>query len=171
MKPKMYIINTDASIEPKNPGGIIAWAFIARLRKGDEVYRNCNLSKKRGKTTNNQGEYMAVLAAILWLIRIPEERQYPVIIQSDSRLVVDQCSGQSNCNVEELLKFRDLIRDGMKEYSCSIKFKWIPRAKNYEADDLSRTMYDADPRIREEIEAIRRGDVEELNADDDDIPW
>lgn len=149
----MYVINTDCSIEPVNPGGILAWAFIVKKAGKGIVYQAASISERGGElATNNVGEYQAVIAAMLWLIGLPPNEQDSVILQSDSQLVINQVTGVWQCNDPKLVPLRDMVLEAKDRYSKSIMFKWVPRTKNLEADELSRSVYDQDElaRIREE---------------------
>ena len=140
----MYFINCDCSIEPFNPGGILAWAFIVKQNK-KVIHKDCRTSLRGKEATNNIGEYHAVIAALLWLIQLPPEKQRrPAIIMSDSQLIVNQLSGSWNCNSENLIPLRDMAHKAMKRYLGRVTLKWVPRSQNQEADALSRTAYDED---------------------------
>ena len=160
----MYIINCDASIEPTNPDGILEWAFIVKLNK-KIIHKDTEIFGYGEGMTNNVGEYLAVLAAMYWLIRLPEKDQLPALVQSDSQLVVNQCNGKWGCRNKKLVKYHDLIVRGAQKYSKRIKFHWIPREQNEEADALSRSLY------TEEMLQIMRDRQLELTFGDDDIPF
>jgi len=161
----MYFINTDSSIEPFNPGGVVSWAFI--VKQGPKViHQDAGISHKGGElATNNIGEYDAVIAALLWLIKLPEGKRRPVVIKSDSQLIVNQCSGVWNCNDEKLVPLHDLVMKAKKRYGRNVTFQWIPREKNTEADELSRTVYD-----EEEIKYFKEHHIDIL-FDGDDITF
>ena len=140
----MYLINTDASIEPFNPGGIIAWGFIVKSNK-KLVHKEAGVSVKGGElATNNVGEYHAVVSALLWLLQLSEADQQPVIIKSDSQLIVNQCLGTWQCKDEKLKPLHEMVKKACSRYPFNITFHWIPRENNAEADALSRTAYDQD---------------------------
>jgi len=161
----MYFVNTDASIMPFNPGGIIAWAFIVKTRK-EVIHQDCGISLKGGESaTGNVGEYHAVVAAMLWLVKLPKEKRRPVILRSDSQLIVNQCSEVWNCNDEKLQPLLKMVLKAKKQYGMGITFKWIPRDQNKEADALSRTAYDP-----EEIKWWKENQLD-ITFDGDDIPW
>lgn len=164
----MFIINTDASIEPVNPGGIVAWGFIVKAMGKGKIYSAAGITERGGPmATNNVGEYQAVIAAMLWLLQLPKDEKRPAIIQSDSQLIVNQCSRQWNCNDPKLVPLRDMVLEAVEKYPCSIKFKWIPRTKNYEADDISRSVYN-----QAELEEMRKALCSpQAIFGDDDIPF
>ena len=160
----MYQIFCDASIEPFQPNGIIAWAYIVKY-KGEIIHQKAKTSNKGLGATNNLGEFQAVLASLLWLIKLPKNKQYPVIINSDSQLIVNQCLGKWDCKAGNLVPLYKLAKQAIKRYPKNILFRWIPREKNYEADALSRTVYD-----EKELEYFRRNKLNIIHGNDD-ISW
>jgi len=166
----MFIISCDSSIEPQNPGGVLSWAFIVRIMGKGEVCRYAKIARHgHPDNTNNQGEYLAVIAALLWLLDLPEENQQTVIIQSDSQLIVNHCSGKWECREPELKKLHALVMQAVHRYGKSVTFKWIPREKNDEADELSRSVYST-PAIQQEMKDIREASFKK-DFGDDDISW
>lgn len=161
----MFFINTDASIQPFNPGGIVAWAFIVKAGK-KVVHKDCGVSVRGGEmATGNVGEYHAVVAAMLWLVGLPKEKKRPAIIRSDSQLIVNQCAGMWNVNDEKLQPLHKMIMDARRQYGLGVTFKWISRDKNEEADALSRTAYDP-----KEIQWWKDNQLD-LTFGDDDLPF
>lgn len=161
----MIVINTDASIQPFNPGGIVAWGFIAK-RKGKTLHKEAGISVRGGPTaTGNVGEYHAVIAALSWLLTLPRAERRPVIIKSDSQLIVNQCAGTWGCKDDKLVPLHTLVDRARREYGRSVTFHWIPREENSDADALSRTAYDPD-----ELERWRENQMDIL-FDGDDISF
>jgi len=158
----MLFINTDSSIEPFNPGGIVSWAFI--VKNGQNlVHQEAGISVKGGAlATNNIGEYHAVIAAMLWLIKLPVGKRQPVIIKSDSQLIVNQCSGTWECRDEKLVPLHEMVIKAKARYGRGVTFQWIPREKNTEADALSRTVYDED-----EVKHFKDNQIDILFEGDD----
>ena len=162
----MYLINCDSSIEPMNPCGLLTWAFIVKL-KNEVVHSATDIIGWGPGMTNNRGEMTAVLAAMQWLITRPATERYPVIINSDSELIVKQCSGKCGCHDETLASLLDLINRGRTAYGKSITYRWIPREKNKEADELSRSLY----KVNEKALSMLREHKLDIQFDWDDIPW
>jgi ribonuclease HI len=161
----MYVINCDASIEPLNPGGILAWAYVVKLNR-EIIHKEVQIyDKGHNDLTNNIGEYLAVLGAMHWLITLPEKDHLPVLLQSDSQLVINQVSGKWGCRNHKLVPYYSLIKKGEQHYTKSIKFNWIPREKNKEADALSRSLY-----TEEMLQEMRDRQLE-ITFGDDDLPF
>ena len=161
----MYHINCDASIEPFNPGGIVAWGFIVKAKK-KIIHKEAGISVRGGEeATNNVGEYHAVIAALLWLLGLPKDQQRPAIVRSDSQLIVNQCLGTWQCKDEKLIPLNEMVQKARQRYPLNITFHWVPREENSEADSLSRTAYD-----KEELEYWRTNQLDIL-FEGDDLPF
>ncbi len=165
----MWLINSDSSIQPCNPGGIITWAFIVKERDDTLIHQDYGISKMRGNTTNNQGEYMAVVAAMHWLYGLPKEKQELIIFRSDSQLVVNHCSGKWRCKDPKLVKYYNLIKEVVSLYSYKITFTHVPRTKNFEADNLSRKPYE-DPDIQKELQQMK-DKIFKKTWEKEDLSW
>jgi ribonuclease HI len=159
----MYKVWTDSSIAPFNPMGILTWAFIVKL-DGKIVHQDTEIigwGKK--EHTNNLGEATAVLKALEWLVmHLPKSNRKPVIINSDSNLIVNQCSESWQCKEPSLKVIVDEVLKLKRRYGKSIIFKWIPREENTEADELSRSLY-----TDEAIEIMKANETNLLHDWDD----
>ena len=162
----MYLIWTDASCQPFHPQGVLTWAFLVK-RPGKGIIHQDTAIIGWGKKhhTNNLGEMTAVMAAVHWLSKLPKEDHHPVILHSDSELIVNQCSGTYNCHDPRLRAILDLIEKAREKYTRGIIYKWIPRERNIEADALSRSLY------TEEMLAIMRANRTNIIQNWDNILW
>jgi hypothetical protein len=66
-----------------------------------------------------------------------------------------------------LASLLDLINRGRTAYGKSITYRWIPREKNKEADELSRSLY----KVNEKALSMLREHKLDIQFDWDDIPW
>jgi ribonuclease HI len=121
---------------PDNPGtgtyGFVIYEGTKKLSEGSGLAgRN---------VTSNYAEYTALGEALKRLRTLGVEGD--VLIRSDSKLLVEQMSGgwkvKGGMYVGKLKEARDL----MKEFG-SIRFEWIPREQNQEADLMTRVAYEA----------------------------
>ena len=94
-------------------------------------------SKPLGVATNNESEYEAVILALQILEKYGMQKR-PVLIQTDSQLLVRQVSGDYKVKSEAIkplfLKLTTLISKFNR-----VKIEHIPREKNHVADLLART--------------------------------
>jgi ribonuclease HI len=120
---------------PRNPG-IGTFGFVIY----DGSHKLVEGSGLAGRSvTSNYAEYTALVEALGRLKAMGLEGD--VLIRSDSKLLVGQMSEgwkvKGGMYVGKLKEARDL----MKEFG-SVRFEWIPREQNQEADLLTRIAYE-----------------------------
>jgi ribonuclease HI len=125
---KKALIFTDGGAEP-NPGqgGI---GIVIQDRHGETV---TTVSRAVGIVTNNQAEYMAVIAALEKAISLGFDE---IEIRADSELIVRQINGRykvKNVNLKPL--YQKVIE--LKGRFNSFSITHIPRNLNKEADRLA----------------------------------
>lgn len=128
-------VYVDGLAEPANPGtgtyGFLIYDGERRIAEGSGLVGY--------DVTSNFAEYTALAEALKKLGTLRVEGD--VLVRSDSKLLVGQMSEgwkvKGGMYVEKLKEARDL----MKELG-SIRFEWIPREQNQEADLLTRTAYE-----------------------------
>lgn len=118
-----------------NPGPAGCGIFIA-----DE---NMNPLKRGfrylGDTTNNVAEYTAMQIGIEKCIEMGATE---IILKADSKLAIEQLSGNYKIKNENLKKIYDEIQKILKKWGGKIEFIHIPREQNKEADRLSNVAMD-----------------------------
>jgi ribonuclease HI len=139
----------DGCCEPTNPGGhacggvdVAPHPAVPGLERGLQVGR-CYV---RGTgATNNVAEYNAALDALRVLYRIGWRG--PVVLRTDSQLVVKQFNGDYGCYKSELQELLARLRRAAGFFE-DVTLEWVPRESNVRADALSRRAY-AEARRRE----------------------
>ncbi len=146
---------TDGLAEP-NPG--VGTYGYAVYRDGKSILGRHGFAGDQ--VTNNFAEYSALVEL---LRELDEFRDEEITVYSDSKLLIGQMSGALKVSktalkhklpgsyVEKYLEAVELARKFKK-----LRFVWIPREKNSEADELSRVAY------REQL-AKREGERERRN--------
>lgn len=89
--------------------------------------------------TNNEAEY---LWAYFWIERCIELWAKEIELYADSDLVIKQLSWVWKIKKEELKILNNDIKKIISENNINIKFCWIPREQNKEADRLSNVAMD-----------------------------
>jgi ribonuclease HI len=125
-------VYTDGRAEP-NPGlgtfGYVVYEGDARIHSSYGI-------AGRG-VTNNYAEYHCLVRALEYLAARKDE---PITVYADSALLVNQMSGKWRFKgggyAERYLKAKELA----SEFS-RLRFEWIPREKNYEADELTNVAF------------------------------
>lgn len=127
-------VYVDGLAEPENPG-TGTYGFLVYDGK-EKVAEGSGLAGY--EVTSNFAEYTALAEAFKRLRTLRIEGD--ILVRSDSKLLVGQMSEgwkvKGGMYVEKLKEARDL----MKEFG-SVRFEWIPREQNQEADLLTRIAY------------------------------
>lgn len=135
----MLIAYTDGLCEPCNPGGTATYGWVL-YRDNVKLAEDCKVVCSGPKATNNVAEYSGVIAVLEYLIKngLTEEK---VVIRSDSQLCIYQLQGRYKVNAPRIIpKYKKAKKLIMKQFK-EIKFEWVPRNQNKEADLLSRKAY------------------------------
>ena len=128
-------VYVDGLAEPSNPGtgtyGYVIYDGPKKLGEGSGLAGY--------DVTSNYSEYTALEQALTKLKSMKVEGD--VLVKSDSKLLVGHLSAgwkvKGGMYVEKLKAVRDLL----KEFG-SVRFEWIPREQNQEADLLTRVAYE-----------------------------
>jgi ribonuclease HI len=132
-------VYVDGLAEPSNPGtgtyGYLIYDGPTKIAEGSGLAGY--------NVTSNFAEYTALAEALKKLKSLRMEGD--VLVKSDSKLLVGQMAEgwkiKGGMYVEKLKESRDLL----KEFG-SIRFEWIPREQNSEADLLTRIAYEKSAR-------------------------
>lgn len=128
------IVYVDGLAQPRNPG-VGTYGFVV-YSEGKKVKEDSGVAGEG--VTSNYAEYTALVMALKELKKLGFEE---AVVRSDSKLLVGQMSGEWKVKgggyIERLKEARDLA-SGFKE----LRFEWVPRSKNTEADMLSRVAYE-----------------------------
>jgi ribonuclease HI len=139
-------IYVDGLAEPTNPG--IGTYGFAIYKDGVKIRKGCGFAGE--PVTNNFAEYMGLVTALEEALSFTNEE---IIVKSDSKLLVNQMNGRwkikKGLYIKKFMEAREIVQKFQ-----SIRFLWIPREKNAEADGLSRVAY---LEIVGNREKIRRG--------------
>jgi ribonuclease HI len=132
MKAERVVIFTDgASRGNPGPGAIGA---IIKEQQGRHI---AHISQAIGKTTNNQAEYQAIIAALEAAIRLGARQ---VELKSDSELVVKQLNGQYRVKKTTLKSLYQRVKELTNQFE-DFTITHIPRQQNTEADKLANTAF------------------------------
>ena len=90
--------------------------------------------------TNNEAEYSGLILGLEHLVGTTKGRKMSIVVHGDSKLVIEQMSGNWKINAENLRSLNVIAQElvqTLKNNGLTVEFKWIPREKNKEADALS----------------------------------
>ena len=128
MKIKRVIIFTDGASQG-NPGP----AAIGAIIKDEQGRVITAISQGIGRTTNNQAEYRAIIAALENAVSLGASQ---VDMRSDSELVVRQINGRyrvKNASLKPLYQKVKHLQSQLEVFTIT----HIPRQQNTEADSLA----------------------------------
>ena len=119
----------DGSAKP-NPGrcGI---GVVLKGPKGERV----EISRDVGHGDSNDAEYCALIATLEMALQM---QAFPLVIYGDSQVVIDDVSLVNNASGN--LKEHRVRAHMLLSQLDDVRFCWIPRNKNAEADKLSQQM-------------------------------
>ncbi len=123
-----------------NPG---VAGYGALVRDGDTGALLAERAEPLGRVSNNVAEYRGLIAGLEAAAALDPAAD--VLVRLDSKLVVEQMSGRWKIKHEDMrrlaLQARDLAA-GIVGAGGSVRYEWIPRAENTDADALSNVAMD-----------------------------
>jgi len=125
---KKLVINTDGTADP-NPGP----AAIGATIKNEQGRLLASVSQRIGRTTNNQAEYRAVIAALEKALSLGAGQ---VDLRADSELVVRQLNGRYRVKKASLKPLYQQVQQLLSQFE-GFTISHIPREQNKEADRLA----------------------------------
>ncbi|HLY07752.1 MAG TPA: ribonuclease HI family protein [Planctomycetota bacterium] len=129
----MLLLNFDGSCNP-NPGGTCRYGFVA-WRDGCRIHDGHGQAAARGAgATNNVAEYMGCIRALEWALAQGVDQ--PVVVRGDSELVLKQLKGEYQVRSPLLAPLYWRARELFTQFP-SLRFEWVPREQNGEADRLA----------------------------------
>jgi len=128
MKTPRMVIFTDGASQG-NPGQ----AAIGVIIKDEQGRVITSISQSIGRTTNNQAEYRAVIAALEEAIRLGARQ---IEMRSDSELIVRQINGRYRVKNAALKPLHQQVKE-LQNRLESFSIFHIPRQQNTEADRLA----------------------------------
>lgn len=129
-------LNFDGSCEPYNPGGDMGAGIVVKL-DGKVIHTDHQFTPRASGNSNNVAEYSALVNGLQWLFDNGYTK-HQIEVLGDSMLVIRQMSGEWRAKGGMYLpKYRSAIQ--LATQFSNIRYRWIPRAQNAEADALSRS--------------------------------
>jgi ribonuclease HI len=140
-------ISCDGLCEPRNPGGWACWAWLAIGPNGKRLRDAWGCLGHGAEMSNNRAEYQAVIEALRYTVTRTEllaARGVSIVVRSDSQLVINQVVGSWACRTPHLIPLRaeiERLAEELHAAGIAVRFAWIPREQNTEADALTRRAY------------------------------
>jgi ribonuclease HI len=134
----MIKIYFDGLCYPRNPGGVAAYGYLV-YDDGKLVHRGFGAVGEGRGMTSNVAEYEGLKAAVQWID--DHEIKGSIEVKGDSQLVIKQMKGEWEVRSKTSQKYVPEISRLLQ--GKDVRYTWIPREMNEEADRLSRLAYEA----------------------------
>jgi ribonuclease H / adenosylcobalamin/alpha-ribazole phosphatase len=120
-----------------NPGPAAYGCLVKDAQTNEVLFKE---GKTLGVTTNNVAEYSGLVAALAAAHEIDPNAQ--IEVRMDSKLVVEQMSGNWKIKHENMKGLVEKARNAFAQ--SQVKYVWVPREDNLEADTLLNIALDAE---------------------------
>jgi ribonuclease HI len=131
----MLDVFIDGACEPVNPKGTASYGLVVKS-DGIVIVSEGKIVGSGEGFSNNVAEYQALLAFLTWYT--DTKQTDTAIVHGDSKLVICQMSGQWRINGGMYYPTYQKCVKLFQPIAHSIRFQWIPREQNQEADNLSK---------------------------------
>lgn len=128
-------VHFDGACEPARGGGIAAYGFTVEGPGLRHEEYGLAVPPHHPRATNNVAEYVAAIRALEWLRGVGYTGA--VVAKGDSQLVIRQMSGEYRVRTPHLRPYHERLGQLASGF-VSLRFVWIPRESNQEADRLSK---------------------------------
>ena len=135
----MIVVYCDGLCEPRNPGGVATYGFVL-YKNSVKIHEGYGVEGEGTGMSNNLAEYAALCKALEYL-RTNNLVDEEIVVRADSRLLIRQMAGEWKVHRGLYLSKHNEARCIQASFS-NIRFEWIPRERNIEADALSRKAYE-----------------------------
>jgi ribonuclease HI len=128
-------VHFDGACQPAKGGGIATYGFTVEGAGFHEEGKGLAVPPFSQHATNNVAEYVGAIRAMEWL----KDRGFrgTVYLFGDSQLVLRQMKGEYRVRTEHIRAYHELLKRLTAGFE-QVKFEWIPREENREADRLSK---------------------------------
>ena len=150
-----------------NPG---VAGYGALVRDGDTGALLAERAEPLGKASNNVAEYRGLIAGLEAALAI--DPSAVVLARMDSKLVVEQMSGRWKIKHEDMRRLALQARDVAAQIIAAggaVRYEWIPREINKDADALSNVAMDGHT-VDRTFEGTSAAEAVDDEAAEHDIP-
>ena len=137
---RMIVVHIDGLCEPVNPAGTATFGYVIKDDSGSILARRSGIAGKGPAMSNNAAEYAALCEALEFLLKKNRENS-SIEVRGESALVMNQMSDKWKFRKGLYReKYQEAVR--LRAQFADLRFLWIPREENEEADELSREAYE-----------------------------
>jgi ribonuclease HI len=147
---KKLFVNFDGLCQPANPAGIPCYGFIVKDETATELYRSFGIVNSvrpfSPESNSNSAEYGGAIKAMGWLVENGYANHHgdcEILVRGDCELITRKLKNRAYSSraarLNPLYDMAVMLRS--KFDPDSIRFEWIKRDQNKEADDLAKEAY------------------------------
>jgi ribonuclease HI len=147
---KKLFVNFDGLCQPANPAGIPCYGFIVKDETATELYRSFGIVNSvrpfSPESNSNAAEYGGAIKAMGWLVENGYANHHgdcEILVRGDCELITRKLKNRAYSSraarLNPLYDMAVMLRS--KFDPDSIRFEWIKRDQNKEADDLAKEAY------------------------------
>ena len=136
--------------EPANPSGIACYGFVVKTEKATVLYRGYGLVNSvkpfSPESNSNAAEYDSAINAMEWLVEngyANDNDDYEILVRGDCQLIMRKLKNRDYspraARMSPMYDRAIMIRS--KFPVDSLRFEWIKRDENREADELAKKAY------------------------------
>jgi ribonuclease HI len=148
---KKLFVNCDGLCEPINPAGIACYGFVVKKEKDIVLYKGYGLLNSvrpfSPEANSNAAEYGSAIKAMEWLVEhgyaSNNNGGYEILLRGDCQLIMRKLksinysprAARMSPMYDRAVKLRSMF--GLN----GIRFEWVKRDQNREADELAKEAY------------------------------
>jgi ribonuclease HI len=136
--------------EPANPSGIACYGFVVKNEKATVLYRGYGLVNSvkpfSPESNSNAAEYGSAIKAMEWLVEngyANDNDDYEILVRGDCQLIMRKLKSRDYspraARMSPMYDRAIMIRSRFAP--DSMRFQWIKRDENREADELAKKAY------------------------------
>lgn len=143
-------INFDGLCEPANPSGIACYGFVVKNEKVTVLHRGYGLVNSvrpfSPESNSNAAEYGSAIKAMEWLVEngyANDKCDYEILVRGDCQLIMRKLKSRDYSPRAARLgpMYDRAIMIRSRFAPDSMRFEWIKRDENREADELAKKAY------------------------------
>ena len=150
VKRKLFV-NCDGLCEPVNPAGIPCYGFVVKKEEETVLYRGYGLVDSvkpfSPQANSNVAEYGSAIKAMEWLIENGYANDsggsYEILLRGDCQLIIRKLKSINYspraARMNPMYDRAVMLRSKFGLHG--IRFEWVKRNQNTEADDLAKEAY------------------------------
>jgi ribonuclease HI len=147
---KKLFVNCDGLCEPINPAGMACYGFVVKKEKDTVLYRGYGLVNSvehfSSEANSNVAEYCSAIKAMEWLVEngyANDNGGYEILVRGDCQLIMRKLKSINYspraARMSPMYDRAVMLRS--KFGPDGIRFEWVKRDQNMEADEVAKEAY------------------------------